>query len=127
MLSGTHLFFWQAALADSADNGGLQPATPMDLQEFTLTTANDHPPTGLKPALEALWYVRKGDWHRAHSIVQANEEVAAYARIHAHLHRIEGDPANAAYWYRRSGNKTPEMALEDEWKMLVTNFLKEND
>ncbi len=99
---------------------------PMNLQEFTLTTANDTPPAGLTPALEALWYVRKGDWHRAHKIVQAHEEAPAYAQIHAHLHRIEGDPANAAYWYRRSGKKTSDMPLEDEWKMLVTRFLKEN-
>lgn len=99
---------------------------PMDLQEFTLTASRDAPPAGLIPALEALWYLRKGDWHRAHSIVQEHEEAPAYAQIHAHLHRIEGDPANAGYWYRRAGKKATAMALEDEWKMLVTKFLKEN-
>ena len=75
----------------------------MDLQEFTLTTSRNSPPAGLIPALEALWHVRKGNWDRAHAIVQDHEDDNAYASVHAHLHRIEGDLANAGYWYRRAG------------------------
>jgi len=99
----------------------------MDLQEFTLTTSRELPPAGLIPALEALWYLRKGDWDRAHSIVQEHEDDRAYAVVHAHLHRIEGDLANAGYWYRRAGRKVADNTLEEEWKSLVAHFLREND
>jgi len=98
----------------------------MDLQEFTLTTSRISPPTGLPPALEALWHLRNGDWDRAHAIVQAHEDDTSYAVIHAHLHRVEGDLANAGYWYRRAGRKTADAALEEEWKALVAHFLSEN-
>ena len=97
----------------------------MDLREFTLTTSRNSPPAGLIPALEALWHLRKGDWDRAHTIVQAHEDENAYALVHAHLHRIEGDLANAGYWYRRAGRKAADAALEDEWKSLVAHFLQE--
>ncbi len=97
----------------------------MDLQEFTLTTSRDLLPAGLTPALQALWHLRKGDWDRAHAIVQDHEDDRAYALIHAHLHRIEGDLANAGYWYRRAGRKTSGAALEEEWKTLVARFLVE--
>jgi hypothetical protein len=43
--------------------------------------------------------------------------------VHAHLHRIEGDLANARYWYRRAAAKPADSALEDEWKGLVAQFL----
>ena len=98
----------------------------MDLQEFTLTTSRDSPPAGLIPALEALWHVRKGDWDRAHAIVQEHEDDNVNAVVHAHLHRIEGDLANAGYWYRRAGKKAADAALEEEWKSLVAHFLREN-
>ncbi|HEX9451145.1 MAG TPA: hypothetical protein VF934_07000 [Burkholderiales bacterium] len=98
----------------------------MDLQEFTLTTSGDSPPAGLIPALQALWYLRKGDWDRAHVIVQEHEDDKGYAVIHAHLHRIEGDLANAGYWYRRAGKKAADASLEEEWKSLVAYLLSEN-
>lgn len=97
----------------------------MDLQEFTLTTSRDTAPAGLSPALQALWQVRKGDWAGAHSIVQAHEDDRRYALIHAHLHRIEGDLANAGYWYRRAGAQMTDIALEQEWKALAVRFLQE--
>ena len=98
----------------------------MDLQEFTLTTSRNSPPAGLAPALEALWHLRRGDWDRAHVIVQAHEDDKSYAVTHAHLHRIEGDLANAGYWYRRAGRKIADAELEEEWKALVEHFLSEN-
>jgi len=98
----------------------------MDLQEFTLTTSRDSPPAGMIPALDALWFLRKGDWDRAHSIVQEHEDDRAYAVVHAHLHRIEGDLANAGYWYRRAGRKAADNTLEEEWKSLVAHFLRES-
>ena len=44
-----------------------------------------------------------GDWDGAHGIVQEDEADATSCWIHAVLHRIEGDAANARYWYRRAG------------------------
>ncbi len=42
-------------------------------------------------------------WHDAHRIAQAHEGEKLFDAIHAALHRIEGDPGNAAYWDRRAG------------------------
>ena len=44
-----------------------------------------------------------GEWHEAHELVQADEADPTACWIHAVLHKIEGDPANARYWYRRAG------------------------
>lgn len=57
-------------------------------------------------ALEALKadQLKQGDaWRRAHELAQRHEGEPAYDRLHALLHRIEGDEGNAAYWYRRAG------------------------
>ena len=98
----------------------------MDVQAFTLTTTQDNPPAGLIPVLEALWYLRKGDWERAHAIVQQHEDEQDHALVHAHLHRIEGDLANARYWYGRAGKDASKVALEEEWKALAARFLGEH-
>jgi hypothetical protein len=42
-----------------------------------------------------------GDWQAAHVIVQEHEESDLANWIHAVCHRMEGDVANARYWYRR--------------------------
>ena len=65
---------------------------------------------GLNTAIDKL---RAGDWDGAHAIVQDDPSADA-AWIHAHLHRVEGDLANAAYWYRRAGRPVPTSSLEDE-------------
>jgi len=44
-----------------------------------------------------------GSWDEAHGIVQRDEADPTAAWIHAVLHKIEGDPGNARYWYRRAG------------------------
>ena len=97
----------------------------MDLQEFTLTTAQAAPQPGMSPMLQALWHLRKGDWNRAHAIVQEREDEPSSAWVHAHLHRVEGDLANAGYWYRRAGKAAARTGLEEEWKSLVAHFLAE--
>lgn len=51
----------------------------------------------------ALELAVAGRWHEAHGIVQADEDDPMAAWIHAVLHKIEGDPGNATYWYRRAG------------------------
>lgn len=59
----------------------------------------DAPPPWLRPALDAL---QRGDWQAAHELVQ-HEPGKLAAWVHAHVHRIEGDDDNAAWWYRRAG------------------------
>ena len=53
----------------------------------------------LQAALDAL---AQGDWQGAHDIAQDDPSPEG-AWMHAHLHRLEGDEGNAAYWYRRAG------------------------
>ncbi len=64
---------------------------------FRASLSASHPPAGLPPALEALWWAGKGVWERAHALVQ-DEPGAEAAWVHAYLHRVEGDLANAGYW-----------------------------
>ncbi len=66
---------------------------------------------------KALVLDNQGDWDGAHRIVQQYSDPAA-CRIHAYLHRKEGDTTNAAYWYSRAGKKYPEITLEEEWNDL---------
>ena len=79
---------------------------------------NDLPHTG-SVYLDSLWYAGKGDWDKAHTLIQDVEDKNA-AWIHAYLHRQEGDISNADYWYRRAGKKKrPEASLEKEWEEIV--------
>lgn len=76
-------------------------------------------PAGLTPCQTAMWYEKRGDWERAHEIVQ-DIETATAALIHAYLHRREGDDPNARYWYGRAGQRFPTgLALDDEWLQIT--------
>jgi hypothetical protein len=55
-----------------------------------------------KELLRAVDLALANDWEGAHQIVQQYESNAAAAWIHAVLHKIEGDPGNARYWYQRA-------------------------
>ena len=43
--------------------------------------------------------------------------------IHAYLHRVEGDLANARGWYSRAGRPPATCALAEEWSALASEFL----
>jgi hypothetical protein len=73
-------------------------------------------------ALHALWHEAKGNWAEAHRLAQ-DEDNATGAWVHAYLHRVEGDPANAAYWYRRASKPVAQVALAEEWRDLVAALL----
>ncbi|MBO0764148.1 MAG: hypothetical protein J2P50_06135 [Hyphomicrobiaceae bacterium] len=49
-----------------------------------------------------------GHWSGAHEIAQQDEADPIFCWLHAVLHKIEGDAANARYWYRRSGGQSYE-------------------
>jgi len=52
--------------------------------------------------IEAIDLALSGEWDDAHIIVQElNTSIAQ--RIHAVLHKIEGDESNSRYWYSRAG------------------------
>lgn len=90
----------------------------MDATQFRASLAADAPPAGLSLAAQGLWWDAKGDWGRAHSCAQDQDD-AVGAALHAYLHRKEGDLSNAGYWYRRAGRRMPDITLDAEWDALV--------
>jgi len=98
----------------------------MTAAELKRTVADERPPSGLSPALLALWYDARGDWDAAHRIAQDIED-AIGAWVHAYLHRKEGDIANAGYWYRRAGKPDARDALDAEWDRIVESLLADQE
>ena len=94
----------------------------MDLPDFKQSLDRDAPRAGLERALAALWHEAKGDWDGAHRLAQSQKD-AAGAWVHAYLHRVEGDPSNAAYWYRRAGKQMPSVPLAEEWEEVAGALL----
>jgi hypothetical protein len=90
----------------------------MNLLFFKESLLNTEPPQNSSVYLKALWYDAKGDWDKAHELIQDVEDSNA-AWIHAYLHRKEGDISNADYWYRRAGKKRPSVSLEKEWEEIA--------
>ncbi len=74
--------------------------------------------------LTSLDLLKQGDlrpgaeMEQAHQICQQHEGSALYDWIHALVHRIEGDDANAAYWYRRAGRTRHTGSIEEEWQII---------
>jgi hypothetical protein len=90
--------------------------------EFKASLSFAEPPGGLSAYENALWYAGKGEWERAHNIVQEMNDQPS-ALIHGFLHRKEGDLSNARYWYDKAGSRMPAVSLNEEWENLVTSFL----
>lgn len=86
----------------------------MDPAAFNASLEQGEPPPDPPLALLALWHAARGDWDTAHGIVQGHEGEADCDWVHAHLHRVEGDAANAGYWYRRARRPFPEQPLAAE-------------
>ncbi len=93
------------------------------LERFEASLAEPEPPSGLPVPLAALWHAARGDWHRAHRMVQERADGDA-AWVHAWLHRKEGDSGNAAYWYRRAGRRPASGDLEEEWRDIAATLLE---
>ena len=86
--------------------------------QFRQTLARAEAPE-LPTPLQALWWAAKGEWDRAHKLVQDDDSAEA-AWVHAYLHRAEGDLDNAGYWYARSRRPPGTGALDAEWDAIVT-------
>jgi hypothetical protein len=96
----------------------------MTFSEFRASLASAAPPSGLSPALLALWHDGRGDWDQAHQVAQDVHDNAG-SHVHAYLHRKEGDEFNANYWYRRAQVPPFTGSLDDEWRDIVGKILEE--
>jgi hypothetical protein len=95
----------------------------MTIDAFRDSISNAGPSADLPPALNALWWARKGDWAQAHRLVQQHEGDPDCDLVHAHLHRQEGDMANAGGWYRRVDRTLPTLSLTEEWNAIASELL----
>jgi hypothetical protein len=89
----------------------------MTFDELVRSLERDAPPEA-SALVGALWLARKGDWDSAHKLASDDAGTMA-ARIHAYLHRVEGDLSNARYWYRQAGVSADAGTLEAEWVRLA--------
>lgn len=90
---------------------------------FHESLSHPEPPAHFSVLLKSLWYDKKGDWKKAHDLVDSLPGAEA-AWVHAYLHRKEGDIWNADYWYARAKKVRPSSTLEEEWEELVNHFIK---
>lgn len=90
----------------------------MTAEEMRASLISEQPPQGLTVPLAALWWDAKGDWARAHGLVDELETAEGMA-VHAYLHRKEGEAWNADYWYKRAGRRFYRETLDAEWAALV--------
>ena len=92
------------------------------MAEFNASLSGVAPAPELDTPLAALWWAAKGGWDQAHKIVQ-DEPTADAAWVHAYLHRAEGDPGNAGYWYRRAARPVAAGSLDTEWERMASALL----
>ena len=94
----------------------------MNLSDFQKSLNTNSPPPDASVYLKSLWHDAKGNWDKAHELIQdVTDKTASW--IHAYLHRKEGDLFNADYWYTKAGKTRPSLSLEKEWEHLVTALL----
>lgn len=90
----------------------------MTLDEYRASLAADAPPPDLPNPIRALWRAARGERGAAHALAQSAPR-AGGAWVHAHLRRVEGDPSNAAFRYRRAGKPVCDAESEDEWAQIA--------
>jgi len=95
----------------------------VNFKDFRESISEQTPPVGLGEPLAALWWDAKGEWAKAHGLVDELETKEGMA-VHAYLHRKEGASSNAEYWYARSGRDFQRHTFEAEWEALVAGLLK---
>ena len=94
----------------------------MQFEDFLNSLTASAPPSGTSAYLQSLWYDGKGDWDKAHTVIQDVPDKNA-SWIHAYLHRKEGDDGNAGYWYSKAGKRMPSYSLQQEWEEIVKALL----
>ena len=98
----------------------------MKYEDFIKFLETGEIPDDIPSLLQALLLDRAGDWDSAHTIAQ-NELTRDGSWVHAYLHRVEGDPGNASYWYSGAGRKIPDITLEEEWETIARELLGNMD
>jgi hypothetical protein len=74
--------------------------------------------------LQALEMLEAGNWDGAHQIAQEDKtEMGAW--LHGIVHILEGDQANAQYWYRRAGRPFPGMDSTKREIVAIRSVLEE--
>lgn len=94
----------------------------MNFIDFKASLSNEYPPENIEKTLKSLWWDAKGNWDKAHRIVQEMHTLSA-SRVHAYLHRKEGDLNNASFWYTNAGLPMPGISVGDEWDEIVSSLL----
>jgi hypothetical protein len=94
----------------------------LSVADFQQSVSRDTPPAGLSGPLQALWWARKDEWEKAHTLVMKDDSAEA-AWVHAYLHRVEGDLPNARYWYGTAGRPAADGALDAEWSAIAAALL----
>ena len=96
--------------------------TPAQLKASAAT--DTQPPRGLSPEARSLWFIKKGEWDKAHDIAQ-DIHTTSGSWLHALLHLIEGDLGNARYWFAEAGRPAKKPAQIDElWEEIAQAVLK---
>ena len=92
-------------------------------RQFLASLEQETSAVDLPPLLQAIRHGLRGEWEAAHGIAQ-NVEGADGAWVHAWLHRIEGDLANAGYWYRRAGRPAATDSTDAEGRTIARALLE---
>ncbi len=71
---------------------------------------------------EAIDLIREGHWDKAHDLVQNYEGDYQFDRLHALLHRQEGDTFNAKWWYNKLGMSVPVSSIQEELDVIKEEF-----
>lgn len=88
----------------------------MTMEEFRRSSTES-----MHRSLLALWWEVQGNWEKAHEVA-SEVKGSDGAKVHAYLHRREGDASNAAYWYRRAGAPVRMGDLDAERDALVAEM-----
>ena len=93
-----------------------------DVATFLDNVKTGNPPAVAVPLVRAVWHGLRGEWEAARHIAQEDtSQEGAWA--YAWLHRIEGDLANARYWYRQAWRDPAEGDLREEGTTIAAFLL----
>lgn len=94
----------------------------MTRSEFESSLADPAPPENCSVEIAALWWLRNRNWQLGHDLIDSAPGQDA-AWVHALMHRMEGDQANARYWYARAGRNAEGKTIGQEVEALLDYFL----
>ena len=90
---------------------------------FKRSLSSKKPPSGLSPALAALWWAGNDNWDKAHDIVMSGDG-ADCAWVHAYLHRGGGDARQRPLLVSRQARREPATGdLAPEWAAIAAGLL----